>query len=45
LNSNHIFDFNDIIRFRDHDYHLETNNIRHSAEYGLRQAIEIVRWY
>lgn len=45
LNSEHIFDFNDIIRFRGSDYKLESNSVRHSAENGLRQGLELVRWY
>lgn len=45
LNSNHIIDFNDVISFKGNTYRLESNNVRHSAEYGLRQSIVIVRWY
>lgn len=45
LNSNHIFDFNDIITFNSNTYKLESNNITKTAENGLRQHLEIVRWY
>ena len=45
LNMNHIIDFNDLISFKGNTYRLESNNVRHSAEYGLRQSIVIVRWY
>ena len=45
LNSNHIFDFDDILTFRGNRYYLVSNSVRHSAENGLRQGLEIVRWY
>lgn len=45
LESAHIFDFNDLIQFNGNIYRLESNSIRHSAENGLRQGLEIVRWY
>lgn len=45
LNSNHIFDFNDVLTFCGNRYYLVSNNVRHSAENGLRQGLEIVRWY
>lgn len=45
LNSNHIFDFNDILTFKGNTYKLESNNITKTAENGLRQHLEIVRWY
>ena len=45
LNGTHIFDFNDVLTWNGNRYYLVSNSIRHSAENGLRQGLEIVRWY
>lgn len=41
----HIVDFNDLIVWKGNTYRLESNNVRHSAEEGIRQSLTIVRWY